>query len=73
MSIQSSTKTDSPKRGRGRPASFPNVETVFFPVTLPTEARDMVREISRKRGENINVTMFRFIQNGFKAATRKRK
>ena len=61
------------KRGRGRPATFPGQETVNVLSNIPTTTRDMLREVAAKRGETINATLDRFIQNGHKAATQNRK
>jgi hypothetical protein len=60
------------KRGRGRPASFPGVDTVAMLARIPTETQDMLRQVAAKRGEPINVTLDRFIRNGFKDANRTR-
>lgn len=57
----------------GRPSSFPGQETVPFLVKIPTEYRDMVREVAAKREEPLNVTVARFIEQGHKAAMRNRK
>lgn len=75
MSAQIKTKSqaEAPKRGRGRPSSFPGIKTVAFPAMLPVETREMVREVAAKRGENINITINRMIVAGWKAATRNRK
>lgn len=61
------------KRGPGRPASFPGVETVAFLAHIPTETREMVRNLAEKRGEPVNVTLDRMIQRAFKDANRSRK
>ena len=63
---------EAPKRGRGRPATFPGQETVAFLTTVPVETRQMLRDVASKRGETINATIARFIENGFKAAMRNR-
>jgi len=73
MSVKTKSQAVAPKRGRGRPASFPGVETVAFPAKLPLETRQMVRDVAAKRGENIDQTLNRFILAGFKSAMRNRK
>jgi hypothetical protein len=65
--------TDQPKRGRGRPASFPGQKTVPYLATIPTETREMIREIAEKRGQNINQALDQLIRTGHKAAMRTRK
>jgi len=67
-----SNKTET-KRSVGRPASFPDQETVAFLSNIPVATRDQLREVAAKRSEPINVTLDRFIQQGFKNATRSRK
>lgn len=59
-------------RRRGRPASFPDAETVAFLARIPVETRDQLREVAQKRGEPINVTLARFIERGHKDAMRSR-
>lgn len=63
---------ETPKRGRGRPASFPGIETVAFLAKIPQTAREMVRELAKKRGENIDQTLNRLIERGHKDAFRSR-
>ena len=60
------------KRGRGRPASFPGEECAALLVTIPVTTRQMLRDVAAKRQEPINATLDRFIQQGFKNATRTR-
>lgn len=64
--------TDSPKRGRGRPASFPGIDTVAFLAKIPVESREKVRELASKRGENIDQTLNRMIERSHKEAFRSR-
>lgn len=67
---------DAPKRGRGRPASFPDVakgDMSALLVHIPTASRQMVRDVSAKRGECMNVTIARFIAAGHAAAMRTKK
>lgn len=63
---------EAPKRGRGRPASFPGIDTVAFLAKIPVSARAMVRELASKRGENIDQTLNRLIERGHKDAFRSR-
>lgn len=79
------SQTEAPARRRGRPAAFPDQETVAFLATIPTEARDMVREVAqlrtesaRKRNPNapqvtMNAVLDGFIRSGHAAATRSRR
>lgn len=64
--------TDAPKRGRGRPASFPGIDTVAFLAKIPVESREKVRELATKRGENIDQTLNRMIERAHKDAFRAR-
>lgn len=64
------TKTES--RGPGRPANFPDQETVAFLARIPTTARDQVRELAAKREEPIAVTLTRMIERSFKEASRRK-
>ena len=63
---------EAPKRGRGRPASFPGIETVAFLAKIPQTSREMVRELAKKRGENIDQTLAKLIERGHKDAFRSR-
>ena len=54
------------------PASFPGIDTVAFLAKIPVTARDMVREVATKRGENIDVTLNRMIERAHKDAFRAR-
>lgn len=65
--------TSTETRRRGRPASFPEQETVAFLARIPVEVREQLREVASKRQEPINVTLARFIQRGHKDAMRSRK
>ena len=65
--------TETQTRRRGRPASFPDQETVAFLSRIPVKTRDMLRAVAKKRKENINVTLARFIERGHKDAMRTRK
>jgi len=67
-----SKKTEE-KRGRGRPASFPNTDTVALLARIPVATREQLRQVAERREEPINVTLNRFIEQGFKNATRSRK
>ena len=64
--------TPEPKRGVGRPSSFPGVECKAFLATIPIETREMIRTLAKRRGENINLTVDRMIRRAFKDATRSR-
>ena len=69
------TSTDTPKRGRGRPASFPDLskeDLVAFLATIPVETREHLRELAKRRKLNINQTLAAVIERGFKDATRNR-
>jgi len=68
MSKQTTTET----RSVGRPASFPGQECKAFLATIPVTTRQMLRDVATKRSEPINITLDRFIQQGFKNATRTR-
>lgn len=71
-------KTQTESRGRGRPASFPNQETISFLATIPVSTREMIRQVAEKRtassGQrvNMNQVLDTFIQQGYKAAMRSR-
>ena len=54
-----STKSQAtePKRGRGRPATFPGVETVSFLVNVPEETRQQVRDLAERRGVTLNAVI----------------
>lgn len=43
------------KRGRGRPASFPNTETKMAGYNLPVETLEMVTKAAAKREVNQNI------------------
>lgn len=64
-------KQTEAKRGPGRPASF-SVPTVQFLSTIPTETRQLVRNLAEAREENINVTLDALIRRGAKEMGRKR-
>jgi hypothetical protein len=66
------SNTDTPKRGRGRPASFPDQDTVAFLATIPVEVREQLRQLAAKRSKNINQVLAAVIERGFKDANRKR-
>ena len=57
------TVTEQPKRGRGRPASFPNAELVSIMTRVPADVRGQFKAIARQRkgGENLNQTFARVI------------
>jgi hypothetical protein len=57
-------------KSRGRPQSFPGQETVAVLVHIPKTSRANLREVAKKRNEPINVTINRFIERGYKDATR---
>ncbi len=57
-------------RSPGRPASFPDVETVQFLSRIPTESRDLIRQLAEKREEPLNVTLDAMIRRAFKEMTR---
>jgi len=61
------------KRGRGRPASFPGVETVAILANIPTVQRDQLRELASKRGKAINVMLATLVERAWKDAGRRRK
>ena len=73
MATKTKSKAAPVKRGRGRPVSFPGQKTVAFPAKIPYEVRQMVRDVAAKREEPIDVTLVRFITQGWKAAMRNRK
>jgi len=61
------------KRPVGRPATFSkDVPIIAFLAKIPVEAREMVRTLAKKRGENINLTLDRMIRRAYKDATRSR-
>lgn len=66
------TQTQKTPARRGRPSSFPGVETVSVLSRIPVENRDQLREIAEKREEPINVTLARLIEQGHRAAMRTR-
>ena len=59
------------KRGPGRPASYEAQATVAFLAKIPEETREMIRELSEKREEPINVTVDAMLRRGYKEMTRK--
>lgn len=59
-------------RGRGRPKSFPNQETVTFLASIPIDAKEMVTDLAKRREEPINLTLDRMIRRAFAEATRQR-
>jgi hypothetical protein len=46
------TQATETKRGRGRPASFPDVETNMAGYNLPQETLDLVKAAVEKRNKN---------------------
>jgi hypothetical protein len=46
------TNATETKRGRGRPASFPNQETKMAGYNLPVETLDLVTEAVEKRNKD---------------------
>jgi hypothetical protein len=69
----SNANTENATRGRGRPASFPGIETVKMLASIPVTAQEQLRAVAAKRGEPINVTLARFIERGHKDAMRSRE
>jgi len=67
-----SNSNETPAR-RGRKPSFPDQETVALLAHIPVETRQMLRDVAERREEPINVVLNRFIEQGFKNATRSRK
>lgn len=67
---KSMTQTET-KRGPGRPASFEGQKTVAFLAKIPTDTRDMIRELAEKREEPINVTADAMLRRGYREMTRK--
>lgn len=61
------------KKGPGRPANFPDADTVAFMAKIPVESRDMVRTLAAKREENIAVTLDRMIRRAYAEANRSKK
>jgi hypothetical protein len=59
-------------RRRGRPANFPDTETVVRSYNLPRETVDGVTELAARREENIGVVLNSLIQRGLKEANRSR-
>ncbi len=63
-------------RGRGRPASFPGVDTVTMGSNIPVATKAQLTELATRRnggkGENINVTLARIIEKAFEASERGR-
>jgi len=50
------------KRGRGRPASFPNQETKMAGYNLPVTTLDLVTKAAAKRGVNQNILVDRALR-----------
>jgi hypothetical protein len=50
------------KRGRGRPATFPNQETKMAGYNLPTDTLEMVRKAAAKREVNQNLLVDRALR-----------
>jgi hypothetical protein len=67
--MSNSTET----RGPGRPANFPNQETVAFLAKIPVETKAMVTKLAERRDEPIGVTLDRMIRRAFAEASRSRK
>lgn len=72
MASKKNTVTEEPKRGRGRPSSFPNVDPsdlVSIMTRVPPATQEQFRSIAAARnggkGENLNITFARLIQQAF--------
>lgn len=50
------------KRGRGRPATFPNQDTKMAGYNLPTSTLELVRKAAEKRGINQNALVERALR-----------
>lgn len=50
------------KRGRGRPKSFPNVETKMAGFNLPIETLELVQKVAEKRELPQNVLVERALR-----------
>lgn len=50
------------KRGRGRPASFPNTETKMANYNLPIATLDLVTKAAAKREVNQNILVDRALR-----------
>ena len=61
------------KRGRGRPASFPDQETKAFLTTIPVDTIAQLHELREKWGVNMNQAIARLAQRAHKDAFRSRK
>jgi hypothetical protein len=57
-----STSTTIEKRGRGRPATFPNTDTKMAGYNLPTSTLELVRKAAAKRGVNQNLLVDRALR-----------
>ena len=66
------TKQVEEKRGRGRPANFPGVETVTRLYKLPAETVEMIETLAEQRGQNLGVVLDAMIRRAFKISSRKR-
>lgn len=56
-----STSTET-KRGRGRPATFPNTETKMAGYNLPVATLELVRKAAAKREVNQNLLVDRALR-----------
>jgi len=58
------------KRGRGRPASFPDQETKAFLTTVPVDTIGQLKEMAEKWGLNLNQAIARVAERAHKDAFR---
>ena len=56
------TNSTLTKRGRGRPASFPNTDTKMAGYNLPVATLDLVTKAATKRGVNQNILVDRALR-----------
>ncbi len=61
------------KRGRGRPATFPNTEVALLATKLPTETLDHLRMIAEKREVPIGVLINKMIERAWAEQNRQNK